>query len=407
MGNKRALWKKKTAKNGPAKAPAKRAASANTCPVFAACRRFVHNKLRLPAQTFNPEHDICYCNHCAAQDADRYYRGGNPYLVPKGWCGFSLAVDDHAFTRSEVWDKWHVAYHGTTMETAKNILDSPEWQLLQPGDKTPKGFEIPIRQGHITRSFERTNRHTNATEHFDPGRQVFTSPSIKYCAYGTEAQGAHRGVYCDIVEFEGHRFCVAFQVRQQPSTYCIGQQTVGASEQIDPMVSNDSLEFYTERRGVIKLQRLMVRVLDDHEIARVAAEKEAVRVAGIAAGTDEEVRAAAEAQAVSPEDVGRLGRFLPRRLTRDATDAASLAGDALRGRYRPLAWPAVLALTGALAYLISPADAIPDAIPVAGHVDDVAVLTGALAPACIISAAVCVVFMQRPLHACIRSRRAA
>lgn len=48
--------------------------------------------------------------------------------------------------------------------------------------------------------------------------------------------------------------------------------------------------------------------------------------------------------------------------------------DIATGRYR-LPWKTVGALTAALAYFLSPFDAIPDWIPLAGFIDDAAVFT--------------------------------
>ena len=89
---------------------------------------------------------------------------------------------------------------------------------------------------------------------FDP-KQVFSSPSINYCGYGE--------VYCKPRVFNGERFIVAFQIRLHPESYQIGQQTVGATQRIDPLFANNALEFYSTARGGHKLQRLLVRRLAD------------------------------------------------------------------------------------------------------------------------------------------------
>ena len=111
---------------------------------------------------------------------------------------------------------------------------------------------LPIRPGHIQGRQRRTNRSTGQEEEFDPV-QIFTSPSIHYCAYGD--------VYCDRTEFKGDQYQVAFQLWQQPESYNVGQETLGAErkgEMIDPLFSNRELEYYT-RKGVHRLYRLLVR----------------------------------------------------------------------------------------------------------------------------------------------------
>ncbi|MBB3190853.1 YkvA family protein [Halomonas cerina] len=48
--------------------------------------------------------------------------------------------------------------------------------------------------------------------------------------------------------------------------------------------------------------------------------------------------------------------------------------DVLRGRYRPVPWPAFLWMLAALAYLVSPLDLIPDMLLLLGLADDVVVV---------------------------------
>jgi hypothetical protein len=161
-------------------------------------------------------------------------------------------IASEEFKRRRIFEEWDVAFHGTKKDTAVALLES-EWQLLMPGEVTASGYELPIRPGHITATFERDNLFTGEREQFDP-MQVFTSPSIHYCSYGS--------VYCDRTTFEGHEYQIAFQLRQEPGTYSIGQETVGADRAgrtIDPLFSNSELEYYTKRKGVHKLYRLLIR----------------------------------------------------------------------------------------------------------------------------------------------------
>lgn len=45
-----------------------------------------------------------------------------------------------------------------------------------------------------------------------------------------------------------------------------------------------------------------------------------------------------------------------------------------RGEYRKLPWKTLVSIVGAVLYFVSPADLIPDFIPVVGYVDDAAVI---------------------------------
>jgi len=64
----------------------------------------------------------------------------------------------------------------------------------------------------------------------------------------------------------------------------------------------------------------------------------------------------------------------------DIKDVTMMLWDYTRGAYREeLPWKTVAALAGAIAYIASPIDVIPDFIPVIGLVDDAAVFSAALA----------------------------
>ena len=54
---------------------------------------------------------------------------------------------------------------------------------------------------------------------------------------------------------------VAFQCRQLDGTYSIGQETIRAgSTRIDPLFSNNEVEWYTERIGSAVLYGLLIQV---------------------------------------------------------------------------------------------------------------------------------------------------
>ena len=79
---------------------------------------------------------------------------------------------------------WHVAFHGTRVESLKGILSANA--LAKPGDEVVVGkdetMKLSIREdtGRIRREQRRENRHTRRAELFDPN-QVFMSPTVRYC----------------------------------------------------------------------------------------------------------------------------------------------------------------------------------------------------------------------------------
>ena len=58
---------------------------------------------------------------------------------------------------------------------------------------------------------------------------------------------------------------------------------------------------------------------------------------------------------------------------KDACDIFCLLRDRVNGLYTKTPWKTVAAMTGALLYVLSPLDLIPDFIPLIGYLDDAAV----------------------------------
>ena len=58
----------------------------------------------------------------------------------------------------------------------------------------------------------------------------------------------------------------------------------------------------------------------------------------------------------------------------DICDVFALLRDRVTGKYTETPWSTIASLTGALLYVLSPLDVIPDFIPLAGFLDDAAVI---------------------------------
>lgn len=182
-------------------------------------------------------------------------RGDPPktYGFPIGWCRFGLHLP--MGMDAQRMDMRHVAFHGTKSDAAVAILTGSNPQLLTPGTETESGFTLPIRPGHIDGGFTRINSRSGATETFDP-KQIFMSPTIKYCEEPAYTEFERSGVH-------GVKFKTAFQVRIAGGAYSAGQETVGARERrIDPLFSNDEVEWYTRRIGAPVLYGLLIKVDD-------------------------------------------------------------------------------------------------------------------------------------------------
>jgi uncharacterized membrane protein YkvA (DUF1232 family) len=59
----------------------------------------------------------------------------------------------------------------------------------------------------------------------------------------------------------------------------------------------------------------------------------------------------------------------------DIATTNELIGDYVKGKYRDIPVGIIVSALAAIIYLVSPIDLIPDFIPLAGYIDDVAVLT--------------------------------
>ncbi|XP_019620895.1 PREDICTED: uncharacterized protein LOC109467393 [Branchiostoma belcheri] len=225
----------------------------SVCDYQLACKRFKES-LGIDDSYFNlGVEDKCYCETChkARGDKDSYSRGvpEKTYAMPVGWARFGLSLTPN-FMDSElnVFENWHRAYHGTDPDMVKKILQNSS-QLLMPGDVTLGGRKIRERDGHFT--------PTRKPEGFDTV-QLFVTPSIVYAgldAYATPKEFKDGG--------KMYKARVAFQLCIRPDSYEIGPETVGArrrGETIDPLFSNDELEWSTKERGGTALYGLLVKL---------------------------------------------------------------------------------------------------------------------------------------------------
>jgi uncharacterized membrane protein YkvA (DUF1232 family) len=73
------------------------------------------------------------------------------------------------------------------------------------------------------------------------------------------------------------------------------------------------------------------------------------------------------------------GKKAPRILFRRVTLLLEMLGDYFGGTYKEIPWTTIAATAFAVVYVVNPVDLIPDFIPFAGYVDDIAVVALAVA----------------------------
>ena len=88
--------------------------------------------------------------------------------------------------------------------------------------------------------------------------------------------------------------------------------------------------------------------------------------------TEKDVKDVLDKQRKTEDIVRRTGAL--RRYWEDVKTFFSMVKDYAGGAYREVPFGTIAAIVAALAYVLSPIDAIPDFIPVVGYLDDAAVL---------------------------------
>ena len=220
----------------------KTAAQDHKCPRMQLCRDFLKS-LNLNPVYFDTQHDRCLCEICAAADGipdvlEQTFEHGQPYEVPRGWCGFGLAVPARAHA-AEVFTKWAVSFHGCPSTKLTSILE--EGQLMKPGDMLLNNTQLP-------------NRLTVGEDRIG----LYTSPSIKY---------SELDIYTDPTKWKGHSVRVVLQCRQKMDIRWpelkIERETVGwkqrfGSVAISQHFTNEEIERCTTVRNSIVPYKLLI-----------------------------------------------------------------------------------------------------------------------------------------------------
>ncbi|XP_078692363.1 uncharacterized protein LOC144922444 isoform X2 [Branchiostoma floridae x Branchiostoma belcheri] len=215
------------------------------CPYMQKCWKF-KTSLKLKYGFFDDRWDKCYCRDCCLSHGDQdYYKRGVPqkdYGLPVGWCRFSLKVHPRA-EQLDVFNQWHVAFHGTTVGALESILNTGD--LIKAGDKTMEGRTLSEGEGHFTDDWKPAGFDT---------KQIFASPSIHYAGHPAYAK-ASSFTYGDTA-YEAR---VALQLYIMPGSYKVGASTV-SRKNLDKRFSDSEIEWSTDRHGVIIVYGLLVKL---------------------------------------------------------------------------------------------------------------------------------------------------
>ncbi|XP_078356493.1 neuralized-like protein 4, partial [Oculina patagonica] len=224
-----------------------------SCDFQKRCRKFL-SSLELRDAFFDQNYDMCYCNECheARGDKDYYTRGEPPkaYGIPVGWCRFGLKEEPRA-SALDVFDKWHVAFHGTRLDSVNAILECAD--LLFPGDIALGGRKLSEEEGHFNEDRKPPGFDT---------KQIFVSPSVRYAGDDIYAQPSS---FEDPSTKKTFAAKTVLQLRINPNSYKVGPETIDATEQIDREFSNEELEWSTRERRAIILYGLLVKLEECEE----------------------------------------------------------------------------------------------------------------------------------------------
>jgi hypothetical protein len=209
------------------------------CPSIILAKQFV-DSLKWHDTLFDSANDQCYCKNCYTADLDDVITAGDGrYVIPRGWVRLGLRVDPIFKDEHDIWNRWIVTFHGTTIVAARSILTHRHFYL--PGDKLIDGTILGIREGHI------------------PDQKfIFTSPTIAYSSLP---------VYSPSYDFYSnqndnyYKAQLVLQCRQQPDTFKVQGETVGAkSIRLCPFIPNNVIEYFTDIRASIVAYGLLVQM---------------------------------------------------------------------------------------------------------------------------------------------------
>jgi len=203
------------------------------CTKFKIAREFL-KKHDWPVSLCNPKYDRCFCKFCyTAEQKDTDCVGGNKYVVPRGWTRLGVHVDEILAKHHQIWDTWSICYHGTSIKSAKSIIEHR--QLLLPGEETLDGETITIPKGE---------------------NLFFTTPTIKYAEHRAYASG----YIFTASDKKQYHIKVVLQCKQKPDSFKVQGQTVGVTKPICRYIPNGEVEWVSRKRACIMPYGLLLGI---------------------------------------------------------------------------------------------------------------------------------------------------
>ncbi|CAF0748291.1 unnamed protein product [Adineta steineri] len=190
---------------------------------------------------FDSSHDKCYCNNCyPATWANVTDAGGQKYVIPRGWVRIGLYVDAATVGVNDIWNKWIVTFHGTSLVAAKSIIHNGQFWL--PEDELIGWSLLRIGPGYISGK-----------------KHIYTSPTIAYSSLPLYSPKYDFNSLNDNFDYKAQ---IVLQCRQKPNTYSVQGETIDArTTRICPFIPNSEIEYFTEIRGSLVAYGLLVKLI--------------------------------------------------------------------------------------------------------------------------------------------------
>eukprot|EP00054_Salpingoeca_dolichothecata_P021506 m.137848 g.137848 ORF g.137848 m.137848 type:complete len:538 (-) comp24008_c0_seq3:85-1698(-) len=251
------------------------------CPVARRCWELIE-KVVIGAGTdrlfFNHRYDRCFCEKCCDERNENpfYERAGIPYIIPRGFTRFALAVDHFRTKAKGCWRQWPVCYHGTQVAALNDIIQGG--MMLLPGDTNHKGdivvsrdHQAAARQARMSAGELLDEQRTPSPgggppslfasgviqrQNYDQTKahQIFATPSIHYASHPAHSQV----VACQTKDGVYRNFTAVLQLRIQPNTFAWGPSTLRETP-ADDYVPQREMEWFTPRHGVHLLYGILVK----------------------------------------------------------------------------------------------------------------------------------------------------
>lgn len=186
-----------------------------------------------PNDLKKPFFDRCYCKSCFAPVfEDTNIAGGQAYVIPRGYTRIGVRIDEAYAKRQNIWRDWTKCYYGTSVKTAKTIIE--HGMLMLPEEESMDSLignnaeEVPF----------------------------FTTPSTNYASLPMNASTYK---FRSPTDRKNYEITVVLQCKQKPDSFVVQQTVAAGARSFCPFIKNEEIEWKTvQRDSVVPYGMLML-----------------------------------------------------------------------------------------------------------------------------------------------------